>query len=263
MTFYSAGTSTKQSIDTVDITALDVDGDGLSISEYVTYDNPNSISYSTVSYLTSSATGILGQVFECDDCHLLSVLVSCINCGGDGLVGASTECPVCEGSGMIYIGCGHAYEGGTGSTMVGPVNNFMNIDTTATQVMATYQYLNRDKIKFRYGAKSNLNASNGAGIRLNSTWFRQFELGPVIVLPVELVSFSAMLSSDNKVNVRWTTAMEKNVRHFVIERSADGREFTDAGLVYAYGNISDQTSSSITGFALKISTEKNNTRNCG
>lgn len=240
MTFYEAGKNKKQKMDTIDLTALDVDGDGNSISEYVTYDNPSTIAYSTISYLTNTAVGVLGQSFECGECGKSSPLVSCSNCGGDGLTnsgsGNNNECQNCDGSGKLHDECDHAYEGGVGSTVTGPVNNFMNIDTSATQVMATYQFLNKDKIKFRYGAKSGALSSNGSGIRLNSTWFREFSLtAPFSTLPVKLSEFSAILNR-SKVDLKWITASEKNVSHFSIERSLDGTDYSAAGMVFAFGN---------------------------
>ena len=53
VTFYKAGTNQKQKMAKVDMTALDVDGDGLSIAEYATFEAPSNIIYSTVNYLTS------------------------------------------------------------------------------------------------------------------------------------------------------------------------------------------------------------------
>jgi len=244
LTFFEAGTNTKYKIDTVDLTALDVDGDGNSISEYVTYDSPNSIGYSTLNYLTTAPVGVLGQIHECDEDHLHSILIPCINCGGDGLTnsgsGNGNVCDQCDGSGKRFLLCGHAYEGGSGSTVSGPINNFVNIDTAATQVMTTYQFLNRDRIKFRYGAKSSTNSSNGSGVRLNSTWFRKFNLAPVTLLPLKMISFTAMLTN-NKVGLKWTTASEVNLSHFVVEKSTDGINFSEAGLVFAYGNTTDRT----------------------
>lgn len=241
MTFYKAGTNTVQKMDTVDLTALDVDGDGNSISEYVTYDKPDAIAYSTLSYLTNAATGVLGQVHECGEDNLLSILIPCVSCGGDGLTnsgpGNDNTCAACDGSGKRFLLCGHAYEGGTGSTVNGPINNFTNIDTAATQVMATYQFFKTSKIKFRYGAKSAAYSSNGSGIRLNSTWFRKFSLTPVSVLPLKLTAFDAMLNN-SKVQLTWVTNNEINVSHFVVERSTDGIHFSDAGTVFAFGNTS-------------------------
>ena len=66
-----------------------------------------------------------------------------------------------------------------------------------------------------------------------------------ITLPVELVSFSAMLYNE-KVDIKWTTASEKNVSHFSIEKSTDGKNYNEAGLVFAYGNTSETINYSFT-----------------
>lgn len=59
-------------------------------------------------------------------------------------------------------------------------------------------------------------------------------------LPVTLVSFNAMLGNNNLVNLSWTTASEQNVSHFVIEKSVDGQNYSDAALVFATGNSSEK-----------------------
>jgi hypothetical protein len=61
-----------------------------------------------------------------------------------------------------------------------------------------------------------------------------------MILPVKLVSFTAMLSSNKKVDLEWVTASEINTSHFVIERSTDGSTFSDAGTVFAFGNTTEQ-----------------------
>ncbi len=58
-------------------------------------------------------------------------------------------------------------------------------------------------------------------------------------LPVKLASFTATLNNDNKVDLNWTTVTETNVSHFVIERSFDGKNFGDAGMVFAAGNTTE------------------------
>lgn len=60
-------------------------------------------------------------------------------------------------------------------------------------------------------------------------------------LPVKLVSFTATLNNSNKADLKWTTASEINVSHFVVERSTDGANYNDAGVVFAYGNATDKT----------------------
>lgn len=243
--FYEAGTNTIKVMPKVDMTALDVDGDGVSITEYASFQNPSNVSYSTINNLMEQTTNLVGQTFTCLTDNIPTLLISCTTCGGDGKTGIwnLAECNTCEGTGILHAGCHHAFEGVNASHINGPVTNFVNIDTAATQVMAVYQFTDRSVINFRYGAKSG-SASSSAGIRLNSLWFRQFSLAPVItvVLPVKLFSFTATLGEQNKALLKWTTATETNLSHFVVERSTDGVNYTDAGIVFALGNTTEQSS---------------------
>jgi hypothetical protein len=43
------------------------------------------------------------------------------------------------------------------------------------------------------------------------------------------------------VDLKWTTASEINVSHFTVEKSIDGINFSEAGLVFAYGSANDNT----------------------
>ncbi|OSZ73728.1 hypothetical protein CAP36_17130 [Chitinophagaceae bacterium IBVUCB2] len=243
MIFYKGGTNNTKKMNSVKLTAIDVDGDALSIKEYVTYDRPTSISYSLITLLSSIPTGLLGETHICDADNIASPLVSCTSCGGDGYTnsgsGTGNECGDCQGSGKLHDQCDHAFKGISGSIVNGPVLNFLNIDTLATQVMTMYEYQNVQKIKFRYGAKSGL-LSSSAGVRMNSTWFREFSLAPLSTLPVKLTSFTATLNN-NKVDLKWTTASEINVSHFIVEKSTDGISYSDAGMAFAYGNATDKT----------------------
>lgn len=59
--------------------------------------------------------------------------------------------------------------------------------------------------------------------------FSEFYLaGGSVPLPVELVSFTAERANATAVAVTWRTASEKDNAGFVVERSLDGRTFTDA-----------------------------------
>ncbi len=123
----------------------------------------------------------------------------------------------------------------------GPTTNFINIDTAATAVMATYMYEKKDRIEFKIGGKTSVNggSSGNVGIRMNSFWFKQFIMSPdPVLLPVKLVSFSAALN-DDQADLKWTTSSEKNVSHFSIEKSLDGQNFSQAGVVFAFGNSSE------------------------
>jgi hypothetical protein len=69
---------------------------------------------------------------------------------------------------------------------------------------------------------------------------------------VKPVSFTAVVNTinTNKVDLKWSTETETNLSHFIVERSIDGTNFTDAALVFAYGNT---TSKSDYAFADNIS----------
>lgn len=66
-------------------------------------------------------------------------------------------------------------------------------------------------------------------------------LAPIvdIILPVKMISFNAMLNN-NKVDLNWATASESNSSHFVIEKSTDGANFSEIGMVFSYGNTTEQ-----------------------
>jgi uncharacterized repeat protein (TIGR01451 family) len=61
-------------------------------------------------------------------------------------------------------------------------------------------------------------------------------LPPVIDLPVQLTSFSAIKLNTQAAKVSWSTAQENNSNRFEIERSIDGRNFSRIATVSAAGN---------------------------
>ena len=117
----------------------------------------------------------------------------------------------------------------------GIIANAPGIDTNATNVIATYLYNDKDGFDFTIGAKT-ADLTSSAAMRLNSIWFRDFTEP---VLPVKLISFTASLAN-SKVDLKWATATEINASHFAIEKSFDGINFNDAGIVVANGNTTDE-----------------------
>ena len=61
-----------------DLTSLDVDGDGVSIAEFVNMEKPDSVAYSSVSYLTGGGGGT--QTFTCPVDGLISPVLYCPFC---------------------------------------------------------------------------------------------------------------------------------------------------------------------------------------
>lgn len=67
----------------------------------------------------------------------------------------------------------------------------------------------------------------------NTVWTLVSSSSP---LPVELLSFNAILNSDKMVDLVWETASELNNDYFTMERSSDGITFENIGNVDGAGN---------------------------
>ncbi len=64
-------------------------------------------------------------------------------------------------------------------------------------------------------------------------------IGSMVVLPVELLSFSGKTEKGVN-NLKWATATESNNNGFDVERSADGKAFTSIGFVKGIGTSEKQ-----------------------
>jgi hypothetical protein len=231
ISFMQAGTTKPRRVDKFDITSLDVDGDNWSIQEFAQFEKAKSVSYSALTNLTS---GIPDIEIECGDCRIKSALEVCSNCNGTGKSG-SRDCNTCKGSGKLYSECHHAWDGEINYNVQGPVLNFLNIDTLGTAVMATYHYERKDKITIKIGAKSGSRTST-AGMRLNSLWFRAFNLSIMeSLLPVRLKDFNAKLDNKN-VLLTWSTEQERTFSHFIVEKSSNGIDFQETAVIFSKDN---------------------------
>ncbi|HVG41701.1 MAG TPA: T9SS type A sorting domain-containing protein [Chitinophagaceae bacterium] len=236
VSFFKGGTTNRQKMQKVVLTALDVDGDGWSINEYANFVNPNTVAYSpssallgTGAILTLGSNGESTTSFTCKLDSISQIVIKCSACNNTG-VKDGTECVACEGSGLVYKQCKHPYE--LENISQGTIQNYNNIDTAATQVMVTYTYLDKDRISFRYGAASGAYSSNGSGIRLNSVWGKQFDLAPWTMLPVNFSSFT-VLYANGDVNINWQASNSEQLNHFVVQRSTDGKTYTNIAMVLA------------------------------
>jgi hypothetical protein len=122
-----------------------------------------------------------------------------------------------------------------GRKYVGPIQNFRDVDTSATSVMVTNSYENTNNFRIRTGGHST--GASGAADRMYSFWFRSFSYrAPVeFTLPLVLLNFDATLNN-KKVALNWVTGKEKELSHFVIERSTNGVNYSEVGMVFATGN---------------------------
>lgn len=84
--------------------------------------------------------------------------------------------------------------------------------------------------------------ANGTGSILSTafTSFSKFTLANKLAgsnpLPIELLSFDAVLNNNKQVDVKWATATEISNDYFTVERSADGISFEEVGSVDGAGN---------------------------
>jgi hypothetical protein len=165
--------------------------------------------------------------------------------------------PVATGTGCPYIeGCG------PGSAYFGIINNMLN--NASLGIFFTHNILDPTvKYTVSKGFVDGVNASQPGraqfyydptntdhdawsaayaagnekfGNKNMYDWFLQYSLN--ITLPVTLTSFTASLTANKTVNLRWNTTSENNSSYFAVEKSANGKDYTEIGRVTAAGNSS-------------------------
>jgi hypothetical protein len=162
--------------------------------------------------------------------------------------------------------CGQAAEGGT-VTLTAPTGKvFTSI------VFASYGTPNGSCGSYTVGACNATNSttivgpiligSNSGTVGANNAVFGDPCVGTVKrlyieaaygTLPLTLLSFSGSVSGDNDL-IHWQTADEINTMEFVIERSTDGSNFSEAGTVTAH-NYPGENSYSFTDHILETANQ--------
>lgn len=117
------------------------------------------------------------------------------------------------------------------------------IDTSAKENMFTVKNINVSSFTIKLGM---VTTQSQQTTRLYSIYMKSFVYPNISTLPVKMESFNATLNNNNqRVDLKWTTATEINVSHFVVERSLDGVNYKDAGLVFAVGNSTQKVNYSL------------------
>lgn len=86
-----------------------------------------------------------------------------------------------------------------------------------------------------WGATGGENGLVRTGIDDGYTSFLNLNSCSSIILPIELVAFSAR-EINNRIYIEWTTASEKNNEYFILEKSPDGRTFHEFNRMPGAGN---------------------------
>ncbi|MDX1954676.1 MAG: T9SS type A sorting domain-containing protein [Chitinophagaceae bacterium] len=179
--FYKKGTNEPASLDIVNASALDIDGN-LNLKEFCEI---RMGSGSTATYMSTAS-----------DLSVLQMLTGRFK--GENILGI-------ERSG---------------------------IDTSAYSNMFTSSNTGITGFSVAYGTNTLIPTS---GARQFSLYMKGFNYPDAATLPLELLSFGAILRKST-VELNWITLWEKNLSHFEVERSLDGRTFQQAGLVFGVGN---------------------------
>jgi hypothetical protein len=96
----------------------------------------------------------------------------------------------------------------------------------------------------RFGLIADANLTQEYPLALWSLSYYNYDdiiLTDLTILPVELIDFTGQVN-ERDVYLNWSTASEMNSESFVIERSFDGVEYEEIGLVEAQGNSQSQKS---------------------
>ena len=80
-------------------------------------------------------------------------------------------------------------------------------------------------------------AKADGAVSMYAFWFKSFSYQTPVQnkLPVIVSSFTAK-KTNSTVLLNWSTEVEKNTSHFVVERSNNGTDFTDAGVIFTDGD---------------------------
>lgn len=103
---------------------------------------------------------------------------------------------------------------------------------TGSPTLTTFAKRTDEADNWGFGASCYINPQTRNGF----TTFTKFApVSTVSPLPVEFLSFDAF-KNNQTVDVKWETISERNSSHFVVQRSADGKNFVPIGRVEAKGN---------------------------
>jgi hypothetical protein len=115
------------------------------------------------------------------------------------------------------------------------VSSVNDINVTRSDDGCSSMFENNDPVFIVPSARGDYDADNKY-VEFTTDSLSTFYLhGGDKILPVQLLSFSASLNSNN-VLLNWSTAVEKNAANFIIERSVDGNNFSQIGIIAAKGN---------------------------
>jgi hypothetical protein len=113
----------------------------------------------------------------------------------------------------------------------------LTVTETGTVPNGTYTIINLTTGTVS-GSFANTNLPSGYTLQINASNV-QVVKGPP--LPLNLLSFTAQKTVDNKVNLQWVTAEEQNVSHFEVQRSGEGMNYTRIAVMQVLNSFTGGT----------------------
>lgn len=172
ITFKKAGTNTDTLLPCLAITAVDIDGDGSRLKEFIVASTPGAYAVDPNTYLDVSFDGV-------------------------------------------------------NSTAIGVLSTVPNIDTAARRYMFQMNFTNVSTIYYRNGS---ISTKSSFDVRHTCIYFKPFFFEDLITLPIRLSAFTAKIITNGAL-LQWTAAELKDVRHYTVQRSADGVKWNNIGQV--------------------------------
>ena len=119
-----------------------------------------------------------------------------------------------------------------------PSSSYAGIALSQTNVAVTCVYSNRASVDLIIGSccvGGSCSVASGSGRQHSINFYDAITYtSPTVVLPVTLLQLSATRKSRG-VQLNWSTSDETNFSHFTIQRSTDGKSFSDVAAVPSQG----------------------------
>lgn len=153
----------------------------------------------------------------------------------DGLLGAAKKVGITSlptGGNQLWYNGVQITKGADGVNAPSTANPYIVPSYVLAVLSIKFTGVGSNQTVFNYAYFDAANVMDGTPATYTINW--------ASVLPLKLLSFIATVK-DNHADLNWTTATEDNLSHFVIEKSDDGKNFTQAGVVFAKGNTTEKS----------------------
>jgi hypothetical protein len=151
----------------------------------------------------------------------------------DGILGSSKRVGITSlptGGNQLWYNGAQITKGADSINAPSPSNPFIISSYVLNILAVKFTGAGSNETVFNYAYYDAAGVMDGTPATYTINWLS--------LLPVKLVSFTATLN-DNHTDLKWTTMTENNLSHYAVEKSTDGKNFSQAGVVFASGNTTE------------------------